>query len=305
MNDRTRTRVSSPVEPHELTPDSKFRFRCHKDIACFNACCRNIDVTLTPYDILRLKRRLGLSSGEFVARYTVPFEMDQHGMPGLKMITKSGTTECIHLGEQGCGVYEDRPAACRYYALGSMGVRKKDDPRVEDIYFLVKETHCLGHDEAHVQTVNEYREEQGIVPYDDMNREWRDIVIKKRSSGPTVGAPSERSLQLFDLCSYDMDSFREFIQSDGFQVILDLPQSELQALIDDEDALLAFALRFLKQVLFGEMTIPVKPGAREQRVAKRKDLWLERRKAEIARQKQQLESEQYGDAPRAEHGKRG
>ena len=118
---RTDAPARSPVEPHELTLDSKFRFRCHQDIACFNACCRNIDITLMPYDILRLKRRLGLSSSEFVARYTVPFEMDQHGMPGLKMITKPGTTECIHLTEQGCGVYGDHPAACRVLLVDRQG----------------------------------------------------------------------------------------------------------------------------------------------------------------------------------------
>ena len=34
--------------------------------------------------------------------------------------------ECTFLGDEGCTVYEDRPAACRYYALGNMAVRKKD-----------------------------------------------------------------------------------------------------------------------------------------------------------------------------------
>ena len=89
---RDNTPFESPVQPEELTPQSRFRFRCHEDIACFNACCRSIDIALTPYDILRLKRRLDLDSREFVGRYTVPFEMDAHGMPGIKMSTKPGTS---------------------------------------------------------------------------------------------------------------------------------------------------------------------------------------------------------------------
>ena len=32
--------------------------------------------------------------------------------------------ECTFLGDEGCTVYEDRPAACRYYAQGNMAVRK-------------------------------------------------------------------------------------------------------------------------------------------------------------------------------------
>lgn len=286
----------SPVKPVELDLDSEFQFNCHKGIACFNACCKNIDITLTPYDILRLKQRLALSSQEFVARYTVPFEMDFHAMPGLKMATRPGTAQCVFLTEDGCSVYEDRPAACRYYALGSMGVRKKGESKIEDLYFVVKEDHCLGHNEPVKQTVREYRHNQGIEKYDEMNREWRDLIIKKRSSGPTVGQPSERSMQLFDMCSYDMDSFREFIHTEGFRSVFDLDEAYLQALVDNEDTLLQFSFRFLKQVLFGDQTIPIRQGAREKRVEQRKDVWAKRREAEIAKHREALEARKYEDA---------
>ncbi len=266
----------SPIEPVELDLDSVFRFRCHERIACFNACCKSIDITLTPYDILRLKRRLGLSSKEFVARYTFAFELDSHGLPGLKLATKPRSTECVFLAEEGCSVYEDRPAACRYYALGAMGIRPKDSTRVQDIFFVVRESHCLGHEEATTQTVREYRAEQGVDVYDEMNRSWRDLIIRKRSAGPTIGQPSTRSMQLFDMCSYDMDSFREFIASVGFRAVFELDDAEIERLAGNEDELLRFSMRFLAQVLFGERTIPVKPGARERRIAERKEVWARR-----------------------------
>ena len=259
----------SPVQPVELGLDSEIRFNCHKGISCFNACCKNIDITLMPYDILRLKRRAGLTSSQWVARHTVPFPMDAHEMPGLKMATKPGTSECVFLRQAGCSVYEDRPSACRYYALGSMGVRRTASAKVDDLYFVVKEDHCKGHEEPRRLTVRQYRKEQGLEKYDEMNREWRDIILKKRSSGPTVGAPSARSLQLFDMCSYDMDNFRKFINSDGFAEVFDLDSDEKTALTQDEDKLLLFAARFLKQVLFGEMTIPVKVDAQERRMEKK------------------------------------
>ncbi len=256
----------SPIDPVELSLDDVVQFRCHTQISCFNVCCRNIDLPLTPYDILRLKRRFGLKSSEFVGQYTTPYPMDYHDLPGLKMNVKPGTTECIFLSEEGCTVYEDRPAACRYYALGSMGVRKKDDPNVENIYFVVKEDHCRGHEEPHRLTVSEYRQEQGVDRYDEMNEEWRDIILKKRSSGPTVGRPSDRSKQLFDMCSYDVDQFREFIQSTGFKEVYDLSEDEMTKLLQVEDELFQFAMRFLKQVLYGVMTIAMKPDAREKRL---------------------------------------
>ncbi len=272
----------SPIKPVQLTLDDTIRFACHKGVACFNECCRNIDIQLTPYDILRLKRRLGLSSKEFVARYTMPFEMDGHGMPGLKLATVPKTTACIFLTPEGCGVYEDRPAACRYYALGAMGVRKTGEAQVEDVFYLVQEAHCLGHREDREITVRAYREEQGVDVYDEMNRDWRDIIIKKRSSGPTVGQPTARSMQLFDMCSYDLDSFREFIQTEGFRDVFDLSDEEIEALVADDEALMQFGFRFLKQALYGEMSIPVKEGARERRLARRKALRA-RHKARTAR----------------------
>ena len=287
--------AASPVQPVELGLESAFRFRCHKDIACFNACCRNIDLLLTPYDILRLKNCLGLSSSEFVARYTLPFEMDAHGMPGLKMATKPGTTECAHLTAEGCAVYEDRPAACRYYALGSMGVRKKEASEAEDVYFVVREDHCLGHEEPHTQTVAEYRTEQGLDRYDAMNRAWRELVLKKRSAGPTVGAPSARSLQLFDMCSYDLDGFREFLQSPGFRRLVDLPEEEERALLDDEERLLEFSMRFLAQVLFGERSIPLRDGAREQRIEERREQWRDRRDEQIRQHREGEQRKLYGE----------
>jgi Fe-S-cluster containining protein len=281
---------TSPVHPQELSLDGEFRFDCHPEIACFNQCCKKSDVPLLPYDILRLKHRQNMTSSELVSRFTVPFEMDHHGMPGLKLGSKPDSNECVLLSEEGCSVYEDRPTACRYYALGSMGVRKEGSTRVENVYFAVKEEHCLGHQESKIQTVGGYRQSQGVEIYDVMNAEWQDIVIKKRSSGPTVGAPSERSLQLFDMCSYDMDSFCDFIQTPGFKNIFDLSDDDMKLLLEDEEKRLQFSFRFLKQVLFGEKTIPIKKGAREQRASERKHVWEERREEDITRHREDLAS---------------
>ncbi len=261
----------TPIQPTVLEADSRMQFHCHPGVACFNACCKSIEIQITPYDILRLKNHLELDSSDFVARYTLPYAMDGHGMPGLHLATKPGSSECVFLKPEGCSVYENRPAACRYYALGVMGMRKQAGSAVEDIYFLVKEAHCLGHNEPHTQTVAAYRQEQGVVDYDEANREWRDIIIKKRTSGPTVGQPSARSIQLFDLCSYDLDNFRQFIQTEGFQDGFDISEEEMRGLMSDEKLLQQFAFRFLKQALFAEMTISVKPDARERRLRRRKN----------------------------------
>lgn len=261
----------SPVQPVALGLEERFRFRCHKGIACFNKCCENTDILLTPYDLLRLKNRLELSSREFIDRYTTDCELDAHGMPGLKLGHARGGRACVFLTPEGCSVYSDRPAACRYYALGLMSMRKKGSPQDEDSYFVVKEPHCLGHNEPQEQTVREYRVEQGVDRYDEANRDWRRIVLKKRSTGPTVGRPSQRSFELFYLASYDLDGFRAFVASEGFRKVFALGEEELLRLLSDEEQLLQFAFRFLRQVLYGEKSIPLREQATAERAARVQD----------------------------------
>lgn len=265
-------RPTSPVVPVKLGLDVTIQFRCHKDIACFNKCCENISIMLTPYDILRLKNRLGIASAEFLEKHATVFEMDAHGLPGIKMKTKERSAACQFLTPEGCGVYEDRPAACRYYALGATTMRATGSSTPEDFYFVVKEEHCLGHFEPRTLSVGEYRREQGVEPYDELTKEWRDIILKKRSSGPTVGAPSQKSMDLFYLASYDLDNFRVFVSSPFFHDVYDIKPALFEKLLTDEVELMQFASRYLKQALFGENSIPEKPDAIEKRKKRREEI---------------------------------
>lgn len=256
----------SPLLPLKLTGQDKFRFRCHKDISCFNQCCKMIDITLTPYDIIRLKHRLEMTSNEFLSLYTYPFEMDGQGMPGVKLKPLEGMTVCPFVTDEGCGVYDDRPTACRYYALGLMAMRAQGSPTDENLYFIVKEDHCLGHQENDEQTIDEYRRQQGLEEYDRINRGWQQIILKKRSAGPAIGRPSPRSYQLYFMACYNIDNFRDFVFSPSFLDSYDLSNENIDELKKNDVEMQLFAFRFLKQVLYAEMSIPLKPQAKAQRL---------------------------------------
>ena len=74
-------------------------------------------------------------------------------------------------------------------------------------------------------------------------------------------APSSRSLDFFYLCSYDVDGVREFLESPGFSETYDIDEPFIQQLPADEPILMKSGFRVLKQVLFGEATIPVRSDA--------------------------------------------
>ncbi len=41
-----------------LTEESPFHFSCNDSLPCFTQCCRDVNIYLTPYDVLRLRRAL-------------------------------------------------------------------------------------------------------------------------------------------------------------------------------------------------------------------------------------------------------
>jgi Fe-S-cluster containining protein len=261
---------ASPVVPETFGADREIRFQCRKGIACWNACCSNIDIALTPYDALRLEHRLGMGSGPFLREYTVPYEMEKDGLAGVKLKPVEGGTACRFMQAEGCAVYEDRPTACRYYPVALLSMRRQGESTDRDSYALVKEPHCLGHQEPRTLTIADYRREQGLEEYDELARGWRQLVLKKKSSGPTVGKPSKRSLELFFMACYDLGRFREFVSSDAFASLYDVPQAEMRETLADDTRLMLFAFRFLRQVLFGETTIATRPEAVQERAQRRK-----------------------------------
>lgn len=265
----------SPVLPTTLEGGAKLQFQCRKGIACWNACCSNIDISLTPYDIVRLKHRFEMSSSEFLKKYTLPYEMEMNSIAGVKLRPVDGGTACQFMTPEGCGVYSDRPTACRYYPAALLSLRRQDESVDRQYYAIVREDHCLGHQEPRTQTIDEYRQEQGLPEYDELAHGWRQLILKKKSSGPTIGKPSKRSLELFFMTCYDVDRFRSFVASENFSTIYDVPPDEMRDLLTDDVSLLQFGFRFLRQVLFGENSISLHAQSVEQR-----------REAFLARQRQ-------------------
>jgi Fe-S-cluster containining protein len=261
----------SPVMPEMLEGDTTIQFQCRKGIDCWNACCSNIDISLTPVDILRLSRRLGISTTEFLVRYTFPYELEPNGIAGVKFKPVENGSACQFMRPEGCDVYTDRPTACRYYPVALLSMRRSDEYTDRNAYALVKESHCHGHNEPRRLTIEEYRQEQGLVEYDELGRGLRQLVLKKKSSGPTVGAPSKRSLQLWFMACYDLDRFRDFVASTSFNEAYDVPWDEMQRILGADTELMLFAFRFLRQTMFGEETIRMKPDAYEKRLARKKE----------------------------------
>ena len=103
-------------DKHQLADGESFRFTCHPDVPCFNNCCADVNIVLTPLDVLQLARHTGLHTQVFLDTYTSnPITKDlQLPMVMLKMLDDEGK-KCPFVSEQGCTVYQNRPWACRMW----------------------------------------------------------------------------------------------------------------------------------------------------------------------------------------------
>jgi len=236
----------------DLTPISlqeSFRFSCSPEVPCFNECCRDLNQFLTPYDILRLKNHLGLSSGEFLRKYT-----SQHTGPesGLPIVTLKPNDPykliCPFVTDTGCRVYENRPASCRTYPLMRAVTRSRSTGEMTAQFMLLRESHCLGFEEGISRTLQQWVDEQGLAVYNENNDKLMQIISLKNR---LVRGPLDiESRHLFHTAIYDLDNFRSQIQNKGLLDNFHLNSSIMDAALTNEVALLDLGMKWIKHILF-------------------------------------------------------
>jgi len=273
------------VVPVKLTGNSKFKFRCHKGVRCFTACCSNINIVLPPYDLLRLRRRFGMTSEEFINTYCDIEILAKTLLPVITLKMKDDEKKsCPFLTPEGCTVYEDRPNICRYYPVGMATLRKKDaEGGKDEFYFMTKEEHCKGFEEDKEWTINEWRKDQGADFHDEMNRGWMEILIKKKSFGEKE-FPDIKN-KMFFMVSTNLDYFREFVFGSTFLDTYDLPAELIEKIKTDDSELLKLAYEWLKSAMFAEETLKFKDGVlaarKEQADAMMKKVYGNKEKGQI------------------------
>ncbi|MBW1649746.1 MAG: YkgJ family cysteine cluster protein [Deltaproteobacteria bacterium] len=230
-----------------LSATDKFRFLCSKKNACFNQCCTNVNQILTPYDILRLKKALNLTSGEFLEKYCEQYDGPETGLPivSLKPNYKS-RLQCPFVSEEGCKVYKDRPSSCRLYPLARLASRNRETGKITEHFALIKEEHCKGFEQGKEYTPKEWIKNQEAEEYNKIN----DMLVEIIGIANTVSSASLNSdiKNKFRMICYDLDTFGNDIFKNNPPDLK--PNEDIADIIKTDDAeLLKFGLGWLKQLL--------------------------------------------------------
>jgi Fe-S-cluster containining protein len=221
----------------QLNEASSLRFHCHPGLACFTQCCRDVNIFLSPYDILRMKKRLGVSSEEFLEKYTLSLIPETSGFPVvlLKMVEDQNRA-CPFVRPEGCALYEDRPWACRMFPLDQ-------GEREGKFHFVAQPAFCLGLKEDREWTVKEYFQDQGLAPYREMER-----LLGTLSSDPRLSKEKIRNPKIQEMCRmalYDLDRFRRFVLESRFLQIFYVEKEMAQKIATDDLELMKLAHRWL------------------------------------------------------------
>ena len=248
--------MKKPLTRQILTPKDAFYFTCRPGIECYTSCCGNVNIFLTPYDVIRLRHRLNMGSAEFLEQYTVRLASKSPVLP--LVVLKMGDDphkRCQLVTDQGCTVYPDRPWACRMFPL---------DQEIKDKYgFITDERRCKGLVQGERVVVRDWLETQGIKEYNEWNGWYEELTGDTDLSKLDVNNPKVRDMVY--LATYDLDRFRRFVLESRFLDTFDLEQDLVERIRTDDLELLRLGLRWIKFGLFGEKTLKIRDGVLEAR----------------------------------------
>jgi hypothetical protein len=193
--------MTIPVRQTGLKRPSPFGYTCNRCLAC----CRHKKIQLNPYEIARLASNRGLSTTDFIDRYTTN---------GGTVLRFGGEGTCVFLDDRGCSVHADRPLVCRLYPLG----RYVHFLGVEHFDLMECEPGCRGVFDEH-GTVEHYLDAQGAQPFMHAADLYLDLLrrlleaLRDAESEPaqseqvleTVRSVTERPEGGHDLSWIDMD----------------------------------------------------------------------------------------------------
>jgi Fe-S-cluster containining protein len=239
----------------QLAATSSFCFDCQPKVSCFTNCCSDVNIVLTPADVLALARRTGLTTREFLDQHTLtPITKDLHLPVVMLRMGSDPEKRCPFVNAEGCSVYDARPWACRMYPVGMALPPARPGVEPDPFYFLFEDDFCHGRAETNRSwTVESWQSGQGIPEREEAEKGFRDLVGHPWFIGGRQLDP--RRIELFFMAAYDLDTFREFIFSTTFMQRFDLDDALVESLRTDDQALLLFSFRWLRFAMFGEPTV--------------------------------------------------
>jgi Fe-S-cluster containining protein len=229
-----------------LEDDQAFCFRCDPQLSCFNLCCADLNLVLSPYDVLMLRKGLEIESRPFLENYTRIAIDPETGFPEVSVAMREDAVKsCPFVTETGCRVYRHRPGACRMYPVGR-GARVAETGQIAEQFVLMREEHCLGFQSDIRWTAQTWQADQELEAYNRSNDLYLRMVDAWRKKARPLG---REQFGIAILALYRTDAFQRYVQAKGLLDRTWLSQTQKDSILQNEAECLAFAMRWLQSVI--------------------------------------------------------
>lgn len=243
-----------------LAETETFTFDCFPGIPCFNQCCRNLNLFLYPYDIVRLKNRLAVSSGQFIDRYVSVVLRPAGFFPDVLLrMQDDRDSACPFVTGAGCAVYTDRPDTCRKFPM-EQGMRYHAASRkFERIYVFRPPDFCRGPQEDKIWTPADWACEPDDVIYDRLALEWAKLKALFQNDPWGREGPQGPKAKMAFMATYNIDGFREFVFNSSFLKRYKVKTALIKEMETDDTALLRFGFSWVGFFVWGQKTDRLRP----------------------------------------------
>jgi len=244
-----------------LGDQERFCFRCYPGISCFNRCCRNLNLFLYPYDVIRLRKSLGVTSGELIDAYTgVVFREGSHFPSVLLRMAENDEKTCPFLSDAGCRVYSDRPQTCRAFPVEQGVYFETQSGQSRLLHYFRPPDFCQGRFEETAWTTDSWATDQESVFYNKMTVEWAHLMrLFHEDPWAGEGPQGQRGKMAF-MATYNIDAFRDFVFNSSFLKRYKVGSDIRLKIKSDDVALLRLGMAWVRLFLFGQTGKEIRPG---------------------------------------------
>ena len=240
------------ISGKRLRGADRFTFQCHPGLACFNRCCRNLNLFLYPYDVLQLKQELRISADKFLEEYVDVVMRKGNFFPDVLLrMSDNEDCACIFSDPSGCRVYKNRPYTCRTFPVEYGLQYPAENRKPELIGFFRPPEFCLGRYEDHDWTLQTWSGDQGAVKHQQLSRKWSEVkYLFQKNPWGREGPQGNRAKMTF-MASYNLDAFRVFVFESSLLKRYKVKADLLKKIQRDDVDLMLFGFDWIKLFVWG------------------------------------------------------
>lgn len=235
-----------------LKKTDRFNFRCHRDLACFNQCCRNLNLFLYPYDVLRLREYLAVDSDRFLETYVDVVLREGNYFPDVLLrMTEDEFRSCPFLSDAGCKIYPERPDTCRTFPVEHGLLFKERPGSAEQVSFFRPPDFCQGPYEDQVLTLSQWAEDQKAHTFNQMTAQWVSIkALFQNDPWGREGINGAKGKMAF-MAAYNIDRFRDFVFQSSFLKRYRVKSTLVKKLRASDRELMLFGFEWIRYMVWG------------------------------------------------------